>query len=149
MSHQIAQVNIARLVAPMDSEQLADFAAGLDPINALAEASPGFVWRFQDEHGNATEVRPYDDDQIIINLTVWESVEALHGFTYRSDHRAFLPRRREFFTPAPGAAIALWWVPAGHRPDPTEAKARLDHLTEHGPTPEAFTFRQRFPAPTA
>jgi len=131
----------------MDSPQLADFADGLEPINALAEGSPGFVWRFQSDSGNATDVRPYDDDQIIINLTVWTSIEALADFAYRTEHRTYLPRRRQWFTPAPGPAVALWWVPEGHRPDPHEAKDRLDHLGAHGPTTEAFTFRRPFPAP--
>jgi len=144
---QLAQVNVGRLRAPMDSPLIAAFAAVLDPINALAEASPGFVWRFQTEDGNATAVRPFDDDLVLINLSVWESVEALEGFVFRSDHAAFMKRRREWFDRMAAAYVALWWVPAGHRPSVDEAVGRLDHLRAHGPSEVAFTFRTAHPAP--
>ena len=143
----LAQINVGRLRAPVDSPLVAEFMAALDPINAIAEESPGFVWRFQTEEGNATAVRPYEDEDILINLSVWESIEALEAFVYRSDHTAYLRRRREWFGRIDEAMLTLWWVPAGTVPTLEEAVARLDHLRAHGPTPHAFTFRQRFPAP--
>lgn len=142
--HHLAQINIGRLHAPIDSAVIRDFAGALDPINALAEASPGFVWRLQTDDGNATSIKVFDDDLIAINLTVWESVEALADFAYRTDHAAFLRRRREWFERMEEAYLVLWWVPAGHQPDIEEAIARLEHLRAHGPTPTAFTFRHRF-----
>ncbi|MCU1448681.1 MAG: hypothetical protein JWP02_851, partial [Acidimicrobiales bacterium] len=121
-----------------------DIRNNLDPINALAEESPGYVWRLQDEGGNATGIKVFDDDLEIINLTVWESIEALADFTYRSGHVDFLRRRREFFE-APGQPIlCLWWIPEGTIPTVEDAIARLEHLRSHGPTPTAFTFRTRF-----
>lgn len=145
--HHIAQVNIARVRAPIDSPELAEFVAALEPINALADGTPGFVWRLQTEDGDATAIRPFDDDTILVNMSVWESVEALDAFVYRSDHRAYLRRRREWFERAEGPVNALWWIDAGHIPTVTEAKARLEVLDRRGPTPEAFTFRSWFPAP--
>jgi hypothetical protein len=118
--------------------------AALDEINALAAASPGFVWRFQTEDGNATAVRPFDDDSILINMSVWESVEALADYVYRSDHTSYLTRRREWFERSNDVYVVLWWVPAGHRPTVGEAIERLEHLREHGPSVEAFTFRRVF-----
>ncbi len=141
---ELAQINVARLQAPIDDPLVAEFVDALDAINALAERSPGFRWRFQTEDGNATAVRPYDDDLIIINITVWESIEALADYVYRSDHTAFLRRRREWFERVEDAAVALWWVEPGSRPTVTEGVARLEHLRQHGPTPHAFTFRHRF-----
>jgi hypothetical protein len=143
----LAQINVGRLRAPVDSPLVAEFMAALDPINALADTSPGFVWRLQTEDGNATSVRPYEDDEILINLSVWESIEALDTFVYHSDHTGYLRRRREWFGRMDEAMLALWWLPNGERPTVEEGVARLDHLRAHGPTPEAFTFRQRFPAP--
>ena len=146
---QLAQVNIAMLRAPLDSPQLAGFVAGLEPINRLADQSPGFVWRLQTPEGDATALRPYDDERIMINLSVWESVEALWDFVYATRHLDLLRRRREFFTRPDGAYLALWWVPAGHVPTVEEAKDRLRLLAGRGPSPDAFTFRERFPAPAA
>lgn len=121
-----------------------DFRANLDPINALAEASPGYVWRLQDDNGNATSIKPFEDDLEIINLTVWESIESLADFTYRSGHVEFLRRRREFFEAPSQPTVCLWWIPEGSVPTIDDAVARLDHLRRHGPTPKAFTFRHRF-----
>ena len=146
--YQLAQINIARAVAPLDDPRLADFVAGLDEINALADESPGFVWRLQSESGNATDILVSDDPRLIINLSVWESVESLFDFVYRSSHIAVMARRREWFERPSGPHLALWWVPAGYRPGVEEAVARLDHLERHGPAPEAFTFKHRFPAPS-
>ena len=143
----LAQVNIARLRAPLDAPLLADFVAALAPINALADGNPGFVWRLQTEDGDATAVRAFDDDRILVNMSVWESLDALADFTYRSAHTTVMRRRREWFHHMQELHLALWWVPAGHRPSLGEAVARLAHLQEHGPTAEAFTFRAPFPPP--
>lgn len=145
--HHLAQVNVARLRAPLDAPELADFVAALDPVNALADAAPGFVWRLQTDEGDATSIRAFDDDMIIVNMSVWESLEALRDFVYRSDHRTFLARRREWFDRMDAPMVALWWVPAGHRPTVSEAKERLDALDRLGATPEVFSFRRSFPAP--
>jgi len=141
---QLAQINIGRLRAPTDDPMIAEFMAALDEINALAERSPGFVWRFMTEDGNATAVRPFEDDLLLINMSVWESVESLGDYVYRTDHAAYLRRRREWFERIREAIVALWWVPEGHRPTVTEAIERIDHLRANGPTPHAFTFRQPF-----
>jgi hypothetical protein len=146
-THHVAQINIARVLAPTDSPQLAEFMAGLEPINALADGTPGFVWRLQTDDGDATAIRPYDDERIMVNMSVWESVEALSDFAYRTEHRDYLRRRREWFDRVDGAFLALWWVPAGHIPTVDEAKERLGILERKGPTPDAFTFHTRFPAP--
>jgi hypothetical protein len=143
-THELAQINVARLKAPIDHPDTAEFVANLDRINALGEASPGFVWRFQTEDGNATSVHPYDDELVIINLTMWTSVEALADFAYRSGHTAFLRRRAEWFERATAPAVAMWWEPAGTRPSERDAVARLEHLRTHGPTAHAFTFREQF-----
>lgn len=139
--HHLAQVNIARMKYPLDSADMASFVARLDEINALADAAPGFVWRFQTDEGNATYLRPYDDDRILFNLSVWESAEALKDYVYRSAHKELLRDRRSWFEPFEGSMLAMWWVPAGHIPSVDEAKQRLAHLEAHGPSSHAFTFR--------
>lgn len=131
-------------MAATDDPLVAEFMEALDAVNALAERSPGFVWRFQTEDGNATAERPFDDDTILVNFSTWESVEALADYVYRTDHVAYLRRRREWFERLDEISSVLWWVPAGHRPVADEAIARLDHLRAHGPSPFAFTFRHRF-----
>ena len=144
--YELAQLNIARMLAPLDDPQMADFVAGLDPVNAAADSAPGFVWRLQTEDGNATAIR-MDDESLIVNASVWSSVEALIAFVYSDAHRAVLRRRREWFERLAEATTVLWWVPAGHRPDVVEAQQRLDHLRTHGPTATAFTLRQAFAPP--
>jgi hypothetical protein len=128
----------------LEDPSIDDFRNNLEPINALAEVSPGFVWRLQDDDGNATGIKLFDDDLEIINLTVWESIEALADFTYRTAHTQFLRRRREFFEAPTQPILCLWWIPEGTIPTPHEALQRLAHLRAHGPTPTAFTFRYRF-----
>jgi hypothetical protein len=142
----IAQLNIARLRADRDDPLVKDFFAAIEPINAIADQSPGFVWRLQDENGNATAIRPWGDDRLIVNMSVWESIEALERYVYRSAHVGVMRRRREWFQHLGQRYLALWWVEPGHIPTVDEAKARLEHLDRHGPTPVAFTFRERFPA---
>ena len=148
-SYHVAQLNIGRLLAPLDSPQIADFVAALDPINALADAAPGFVWRLQDDDGNAISFRPFADETLLINMSVWESIETLEDYVYRSEHVSVLRRRREWFEKLEEHHMVLWWIPIGHRPDLGEAKDRLDRLRRQGPTAAAFTFRHRFPAPAA
>ena len=153
MGYALAQVNIGRLLGPLDSSQLADFVAALDPVNAIADAAPGFRWRLQTEDGNATALRAFEGDAdgadggILINMSVWESVEALGGFVYGDAHLAVLRRRREWFERMRDAYAALWWVPRGHVPTIPEAEDRVRHLRLHGPTPYAFTLRTHFPPP--
>jgi hypothetical protein len=140
----LAQLNVGRLRAPIDDPMIDDFRNSLARINALAEVSPGYVWRLQDDTGNATSIRPFADDLEIVNLTVWESIETLADFTYRSAHVELLRRRREFFQTPGEPILCLWWIPEGEIPTLEDAIARLEHLRTHGPTPIAFTFRRRF-----
>jgi hypothetical protein len=146
---EIAQLNIGRTVAPTDDPRLADFMNQLDEINALAERSPGFVWRLKSDSGNATDIKIDDDPLVIINLTVWRSIDELFDYAYRSDHNRVFKRRYEWFERWPGPNTVLWWQPAGTIPDPADAIRRLRLLEAAGPTPEAFTFRERFDPPSA
>ncbi|WP_221794897.1 DUF3291 domain-containing protein [Oceanobacter mangrovi] len=146
--YQIAQLNIAKLLAPIDSPQLADFVANLDRINALAEDSPGFVWRLQTAEGDATSIDYFGSDQIV-NLSVWQSVDALHNYVYRSAHVEIMRRKKEWFDKMVESHMVLWWVPAGHEPTVEEAAQKLELLREQGATAEAFTFKKAFPAPSS
>jgi hypothetical protein len=146
-SWHLAQVNIARTVAPLESPVMAGFVAKIEEFNALADRSPGFVWRFQGESGNATYLRPYADERIIFNLSVWQSPDALKAYVYRTGHADLVRQRQQWFEHSEQAVFALWWIPAGQLPTVDEAKARLEHLRTHGPTAHAFTFRQPFPQP--
>jgi hypothetical protein len=143
----LAQVNVGRLVAPKGDTRVAPFFEALDRVNALAEASPGFVWRMQDGSGNATDIKPTADPLFIVNLSVWRDAESLFAFVYRSGHAPEMARRREYFERFEGAYQALWWVPPGHSPGVDEALSRLWRLDRYGPTLDAFTFKARFPAP--
>jgi hypothetical protein len=146
--YQLAEINVAELKAPLDSPELKDFVDNLDRINALAESSPGFVWRLVGEGNDATSLRPLGDN-VIINLSVWRDVDALRDFAYKSAHVEILRRKHEWFTRMANAYMALWWVPEGHEPTAAEAVARLEHLRQHGPTADAFTFGEAFSAPDA
>jgi hypothetical protein len=141
--YQLAQLNIAKMKQPLESPGMADFVANLERINALAEASPGFVWRLQDEAGDATAIRPFGED-VLVNLSVWRDVEALKDYVYQSAHAEMLKRRNEWFARMGEAHMVLWWVPAGHLPGEQEAAERLHLLREQGPTALAFSFRQAF-----
>jgi hypothetical protein len=144
----IAQFNVGVLQAPLDSPQLADFAANLDHVNAIADGSPGFVWRLRDADGdNATSLRPREPD-LLVNMSVWQTLEALRAFVYRSGpHLEMLRRRREFFRALGADHQVLWWIPAGHIPDLDEAFSKLDQLRREGSGPAAFTFREPHPPP--
>jgi hypothetical protein len=145
--YHIAQVNIGRMRGPIDSEIMAGFVGLLDEINALADRSPGFVWRLQTEAGDATTLQPYDDARIILNMSVWENVEDLKSYVYNSAHAAVMRRRKEWFEKFDGLYMTMWWVKAGHIPTMEEARERLDRLTQYGESEQAFTFKRIFPDP--
>lgn len=137
---------------PLESPLLADFMAALGPVNAAADAAPGFLWRLQTEDGNATSVQAFEWDRagsagVLVNMSVWQSVETLAAFVYSDVHRQVLRRRRQWFARMTEAYAALWWVPRGHVPTTDEAEERVLHLREFGPTPYVFTLREHFPPP--
>jgi len=146
--YELAQLNVAVMKEPLESPGMADFVANLDRINALAEASDGFVWRLQTEEGDATALRPMGENTLV-NMSVWRDVASLNGFVYRSAHVEIMRRRKEWFERMSDAYLVLWWVPKGHRPSMDEALVRLALLRSKGATAEAFTFRQAFDAPDA
>jgi hypothetical protein len=143
----LAQINVGRLVALPGDPRVQPFFEALDRINALADASSGFIWRLQDESGNATNLRPTPDPLFAVNMSLWCDADALFAFVYRSAHTPEMARRKEYFERFDGAYQALWWVPAGHVPSVDEGLARLWRLDRYGPTEQAFTFKARFPAP--
>jgi len=142
--YHLAQINVARALAPLDDPLLAGFVERLDEINALADRAPGFVWRLQSDSGNATDIMASDDPQFIVNMSVWEDLDALFGYVYRSDHLQVMAQRRKWFEKPQGAFMALWWLPAGRLPTLEEGLARLDQLDLKGPSVEAFTFKTPF-----
>ena len=144
-AYELAQLNIAVMKETLDSPGMADFVANLDRINALAEASSGFVWRLQSDAGNATDFRPLGDTTLV-NMSVWKDVESLNQYVYRSAHAEIMRRRNEWFERMKEVFLVLWWVPAGHRPGIEEAIAKLELLRANGPTEAAFTFKKAFPA---
>ena len=144
MASYLAQVNIARAKAPLDSPLMAGFVNALDKVNAIADASPGFIWRLQTDDGNALAVRAYDDPRIIFNMSVWESVEALKEYVYRGMHGEIFARRQDWFEKMEPPYMAMWWIPAGSIPEIADAKKRLDYLLRHEESPYAFTFRKIF-----
>ena len=146
---ELAQLNIGTIVAPLDSEQLAGFVEALEPVNAIADAAPGFVWRLHDDAGDATSYRAFGDDRVMVNMSVWESVEALGDYVFRSGHVEIMRRHREFFVKLTEAFTVLWWVPAGHRPSVAEAEQRLEVLRADGATSYAFTFREPYGPPNS
>jgi len=147
MTHHLAQANLAWMRAPLAHPSMDSFRAQLERINRLADESPGFVWRLQTDAGDATGIRAFEDELVLFNMSVWESVSALHAYTYRSDHADVLRARRDWFDAPRGPSLVLWWIPAGTLPTVDEAKARLALLAERGPSALAFTFRQAFPPP--
>lgn len=148
MPYHLAQINIGRLVAPMDDPRIADFIAGLAPVNALADAAPGFIWRLQSDSGNAMDIAYNDDPTINVNMSVWESVETLRAFTYQPAHLDYFRQRAQWFQKPDLPTYCLWWVPAGHIPTVAEGRERLEHYQQHGPTPHSFWFQHVFPAPS-
>lgn len=150
MRYHLAQANVAYAVADHDAPQLADFIARLDEMNQLADASPGFVWRYQTDSRDPSQ-REFDDPRVLFNMSVWESIDALHAYTYKTVHAEVYAARRKWFTGehrvVGGHALAMWWIPAGSLPTVADAKERLQRIVDQGPTPEAFTFKTRFPPP--
>lgn len=144
--YELAQMNIAAMREPLESPGMADFVANLDRINALAESSPGFVWRLQTEDGDATALRPLGDD-VLINLSVWDGPESLGRYVYETAHVEIMRRRKEWFERMREAHVVLWWVPRGHRPTVQEGVERLETLRQRGPSEHAFTFSRRFAPP--
>ena len=146
-AYELAQLNIGIIRGPMDSPIMAEFAANLERINALADHSPGFVWRLQTEDGDATSIRPFEDENLLLNMSVWRDVESLNRYVYSSAHVEIMRRRKEWFERMREAFLVLWWVPTGHRPSVAEAVAKLEVLRARGPSPDAFTFREAFAPP--
>ncbi|WP_394208857.1 DUF3291 domain-containing protein [Enterovibrio calviensis] len=145
---QLAELNIAKAKAPMDDPIMRDFVDNLDPVNAMAEASPGFIWRLKDDSGNTTDVQVFDDPNLLVNLSVWESVESLKKFMFKTHHLSIMKRRAEWFDKPKTNTYVMWWVEDGHIPTTQEAIERLEHLREHGESEYAFTFANLFPPPT-
>ena len=149
-AYELAQLNIGVIKGAMDSPVMVDFAASLERINALAERTPGFVWRLQTEAGDATAIRPFEgEENMLVNMSVWRDVASLNAYVYHSAHVELMRRRREWFERMDEAFLVLWWVPKGHRPSVEEAIARLELLRSRGPGPQAFTFRHAFAPPDA
>ena len=142
MAYHLAQINVGRLIAPIDDPRIAEFVSQLDPINA-----PGFVWRLQSTSGNATDIAYNDDPFMIVNMSVWESIEALRDYAYRSDHISVFRDRAKWFEKMDKPNYCLWWVLEGHRPTVAEGRERLERYQTHGATPYSFWFSQRFPQP--
>lgn len=147
MNYQLAQINIGRLIAPIDDPRIAEFVAQLEPINAIADRARGFVWRLQSASGNATDIAYNDDPFIMVNMSVWESLEALREYAYKSDHMKVLRERAKWFVKMDKPHYCLWWVPAGHIPTVAEGRERLEHYQKNGATPYSFWFSQEFPEP--
>jgi len=152
MTHQLAQINLARMLFPIDDPRMTDFVALLDPVNAIADKSAGFVWRLQSSYGNATDI-PYDpavsDPFLLVNMSVWESLESLRDFTYRTHHLQVFRDRSKWFAKMEKPSYCLWWVPLGHIPTVDEGRERLEHYWRHGSTPFSFWFSQPFPQPAS
>ncbi len=150
MSHYfIAEINIAKMKGvDINDPIMKEFVENLDAVNQIAEKSEGFVWRLKDENNNATSLNPYNDETIIINVSVWKSIETLENFMYRTFHSDFLKRRKEWFLTYGSAYTAMWWIPEGHIPTMQEAVDKLSFLQTNGPSPNSFDFRHKFPAPS-
>lgn len=149
MSFHLAQMNVARCRAPLNSPVMRGFVDLLEAVNALADATPGFIWRLQSETGDATSIQAFDDPLVIVNLSVWSGVETLREYVYRTAHADTFRKRKEWFEDFGGLSLALWWIPAGTIPTVEGAKMRLGMLAESGPTVDAFGFRDSFPNPAA
>ena len=145
--HHLAQINISRLKYPVDHPQIAEFVDNLDYINRLAEKSPGFIWRLKDASGNATDINPFSDPMIIINMSVWENVASLKAFAFYTEHIQFMRKRNQWFEKLNGPNMAMWWIEPRHVPTVEEAKMRLQLLEESGDSPQAFTFKSTFDPP--
>jgi hypothetical protein len=148
-AYELVQLNIGVILGPMTSPVMAEFAANLDRINSLADRAPGFVWRLQTESGDATAIRAFEKENMLVNMSIWRDIESLHHYVYSSAHVEIMRRRRQWFERMREAYLVLWWVPQGRRPTVAQAIAKLELLRAAGPGPEAFTFRHAFPPPDA
>lgn len=146
-NYYLAQINVARMKAPLDDPIMAEFKTAIDEVNAIAESSPGFVWRLQDEDGDATNIRAYDDPKILVNMSAWESAPQLQTYVYNSLHKDFFIRRRQWFEKYEGQHFGMWWVPVGQFPTAAEGRERIEYLTLHGESAKCFTFKQLHAAP--
>ena len=146
MTHHLAQINIGRLIAPVEDPKIAEFVAQLDPVNALADTAPGFVWRLESSSGNATDIVYNDDPFVIVNMSVWECVEALRDFVYKSNHLDVLRDRAKWFEKMEKPHYCLWWIPSTHIPTVAEGRERLEHYQQYGATPFSFWFSKLYPA---
>ena len=145
--YQLAQVNVAKGIANTDSEIMIGFVTRLDEINALADHSAGFIWRLQSEEGDATSIDVFDDEMMLINMSVWDGIGSLKTFVYRTVHVELIRDREAWFSKLGVAHQALWWIPAGHIPSEEEAKEKLEQIRQNGPGQEAFTFGKPYPHP--
>lgn len=146
-NYHLAQINVALMKAPLDDPSMTEFAAALNEVNAVADRSPGFVWRLQSSSGNATNIQVCPDPKMLINLSVWQSVEQLKDYVYKTLHGEFFIRRRNWFERYQGEHLALWWIPVHCLPTVEEGKAKLEHLALHEDSPECFTFAKPYPPP--
>jgi len=142
----LAQLNIAKAKYSLEAPEIKEFVDNLEPVNKLAESSSGFIWRLQDESGDATSITAFSDPDIIVNMSVWDSIESLKNFMFRTHHRDFLRRKKEWFHQIPDDTYVLWWVPKNHIPSVQEAVEKLEFLRRNGDTPYAFTFKSNFSA---
>lgn len=140
----LAQINIAEMLAPINDPIMKDFVDNLDRINKLAEQSQGFIWRLKGDEDNATAITVFDNLFLIINMSVWENIDALFDFTYKTVHVEILKRKKEWFHKMPRMHMAFWYVENGHEPTPEEAKERLYYLQEYGESPYAFSFKSKY-----
>ncbi|HAA27533.1 MAG TPA: DUF3291 domain-containing protein [Cyanobacteria bacterium UBA8553] len=145
--YYLAQINIALMKASLEDPMMFEFAAALDEVNAIADHTPGFIWRLQTSSGNATNIRAYPDPRMLVNVSVWQSVEQLKTYVYRSLHGDFFVRRRNWFEKYQGEHFTMWWIPVGSLPTVEEGKAKLEYLALHGDSPESFTFAKPYPPP--
>jgi hypothetical protein len=142
--YHLAQINLGKVLYPVEDPRMAGFTDNLDKINALAEASEGYVWRLQTDEGNATSIHAFDDPMLLLNMSVWENIEALYQYAYKSEHGEFFAKRREWFGKSDLPTPVLWWIPAGHIPTVEEAIERVNYFAEHGASPYAFNFKTRY-----
>ncbi|MEO9496228.1 MAG: DUF3291 domain-containing protein [Vibrio splendidus] len=146
---KLAQLNIALAKYPLDAREIKEFVDNLELVNGIAESSEGFVWRLKDESGDATNIQAFDDPNMIVNMSVWDSVDSLKNFMFRTHHRDFMRRKGDWFHRLPEDTYVLWWIEADHIPTLEEAIERLEHLREIGDSPYAFTFKTNFTASEA
>ena len=147
-NYQLAQINIAKMNGVnINDPVMKEFVDNLILINSLAESSDGFVWRLKGENNNATNLNPYNDEQIIVNISVWQSIEHLEHYVYKTMHTEFLKRRKEWFQKFGKAYYALWWIVKDEYPTVAEAISKLTYMQQNGATQEAFDFKNRFKTP--